>query len=184
MALYSESRGRFDCISRRASDTPLTASACRFQSDRWFALCMWTLFIYYVVYITPQPDLIRFVTHRPKPMSCMCRNTAHAYLCWIPEKQIREFSCKCANPAPARNSAHSNKSVPRKTDQPILLNMLRQSTPIRTTSTRAIRAKRSRRGETGGRLGCSVKVRIAYVFHLHVGRTGFVPHNFTKPNRR
>ena len=28
------------------------------------------------------------------------------------------------------------------------------------------------RGETGGRLGCSVKLRNSYVFHL--GRTGFV----------
>jgi hypothetical protein len=33
-------------------------------------------------------------------------------------------------------------------------------------------AQRARRGETGGRLGCSVKVRIAYVFHLC--RRGFV----------
>jgi hypothetical protein len=42
----------------------------------------------------------------------------------------------------------SNKSVTRKTDQPFLLNMLQQSTQIRTTSTTAIRAKRFRANAT------------------------------------
>jgi hypothetical protein len=38
------------------------------------------------------------------------------------------------------------------------------------------------RGVRRNRVGCPVKVRIAYVFHLC--RRGFVRHNFTQPNRR